>query len=197
MASTRSILRLIAEDGLPPREVLRRINRTLLKDLPAARFVTMIYAIRARSAVVSCSRIPAIPIRCSSTRPARGFFRPRPGYHSVSGTVHSPSGKSTALRAAARPVFGRAVRGNGPRGGGVRNRASPATLRRGVRDGRKSVRRRAQFRFRRAGLRRSNRGHDPEHLRFSRWRPGTPLCLCLWSKLNPSWDSDLFGGEEV
>jgi len=45
MSSTRSILRLLAEDGLPPGEVLRRINRTLLKDLPAARFVTMIYAV--------------------------------------------------------------------------------------------------------------------------------------------------------
>jgi sigma-B regulation protein RsbU (phosphoserine phosphatase) len=45
MSSTRSILRLLAEDGLPPRELLRRINRTLLKDLPIARFVTMIYAV--------------------------------------------------------------------------------------------------------------------------------------------------------
>src|SRR5262249_37355788 len=42
---TRSILRLIAEDGRPPGEVLERINRTLLKDLPVARFVTMVYAI--------------------------------------------------------------------------------------------------------------------------------------------------------
>jgi sigma-B regulation protein RsbU (phosphoserine phosphatase) len=45
MSSTRSILRLLAEDGLPPGEVLHRINRTLLKDLPTARFVTMIYAV--------------------------------------------------------------------------------------------------------------------------------------------------------
>jgi len=45
MSSTRSILRLVAEDGMPPGEVLRRINRTLLKDLPATRFVTMIYAV--------------------------------------------------------------------------------------------------------------------------------------------------------
>ncbi|HKF41813.1 MAG TPA: GAF domain-containing SpoIIE family protein phosphatase [Thermoanaerobaculia bacterium] len=45
MSSARSILRLLAEDGRAPGEVLRRINRTLLKDLPAARFVTMIYAV--------------------------------------------------------------------------------------------------------------------------------------------------------
>jgi phosphoserine phosphatase RsbU/P len=45
MSSTRSILRLLAQDGLPPGEVLQRINRTLMKDLPTRRFVTMIYAV--------------------------------------------------------------------------------------------------------------------------------------------------------
>jgi len=45
MSSTRSILRLLAEDGRPPSEVLQRINRTLLKELPTRRFVTMIYAV--------------------------------------------------------------------------------------------------------------------------------------------------------
>jgi sigma-B regulation protein RsbU (phosphoserine phosphatase) len=45
MSSTRSILRLVAESGRPPGDVLLRINRTLLNDLPAARFVTMIYAV--------------------------------------------------------------------------------------------------------------------------------------------------------
>ena len=44
MSSTRSILRLLS-DGLPPGAVLQRINHILLQDLPAARFVTMIYAI--------------------------------------------------------------------------------------------------------------------------------------------------------
>lgn len=44
MSSTRSILRLLSE-GFPPGEVLQRINRILLKDLPASRFVTMIYAV--------------------------------------------------------------------------------------------------------------------------------------------------------
>ena len=45
MSSTRSILRLVAEDGGSPGEVLRRLNRTLLRDLPSTRFVTMIYAV--------------------------------------------------------------------------------------------------------------------------------------------------------
>jgi sigma-B regulation protein RsbU (phosphoserine phosphatase) len=45
MASTRSILRLFAERGLPPGEVLRQVNRVLVQDFPRAKFVTMIYAV--------------------------------------------------------------------------------------------------------------------------------------------------------
>ena len=45
MASTRSILRLFAERGLPPADVLSQVNRVLVKDFPRAKFVTMIYAV--------------------------------------------------------------------------------------------------------------------------------------------------------
>ncbi|MCI0695373.1 SpoIIE family protein phosphatase [candidate division KSB1 bacterium] len=45
MSSTRTVLRLIAESGLPPAEVLCRVNRVLVKDFPAAKFVTMVYAL--------------------------------------------------------------------------------------------------------------------------------------------------------
>lgn len=45
MSSTRSILRLYAEQGNPPSEVLSRVNRTLLNDFPSARFVTLVYAV--------------------------------------------------------------------------------------------------------------------------------------------------------
>jgi sigma-B regulation protein RsbU (phosphoserine phosphatase) len=45
MASTRSLLRLFAERGLPPAEVLSQVNRVLVKDFPRAKFVTMIYAV--------------------------------------------------------------------------------------------------------------------------------------------------------
>jgi sigma-B regulation protein RsbU (phosphoserine phosphatase) len=45
MSSTRTVLRLIAEIGLPPGDVLRRLNGILLKDLPLGTFVTMIYAL--------------------------------------------------------------------------------------------------------------------------------------------------------
>ena len=45
MSSTRTVLRLIAESGLPPAEVLCRVNNVLLKDFPSSRFVTMVYAV--------------------------------------------------------------------------------------------------------------------------------------------------------
>ena len=45
MSSTRSILRLVARDGRAPSAVLKEVNRTLVADLPASKFVTMIYAV--------------------------------------------------------------------------------------------------------------------------------------------------------
>lgn len=45
MASTRSILRMFAEKGLSPAEVLTEVNKILIQDFPKTRFVTMIYAI--------------------------------------------------------------------------------------------------------------------------------------------------------
>ncbi len=45
MSSTRTVLRMVAESGLPPAEVLCRVNRVLLKDFPRAKFVTMVYAL--------------------------------------------------------------------------------------------------------------------------------------------------------
>jgi sigma-B regulation protein RsbU (phosphoserine phosphatase) len=45
MSSTRSILRLVAQGGGSPAEVLCRVNRILLDDFPTARFVTMVFAV--------------------------------------------------------------------------------------------------------------------------------------------------------
>lgn len=45
MSSTRTVLRMVAETGLPPGEVLSRVNNILFKDFPTAKFVTMIYAV--------------------------------------------------------------------------------------------------------------------------------------------------------
>jgi len=45
MSSTRSILRLHAARGLSPRAILSEVNRFLVEDMPASRFVTLIYAV--------------------------------------------------------------------------------------------------------------------------------------------------------
>jgi sigma-B regulation protein RsbU (phosphoserine phosphatase) len=45
MSATRSIFRAVAEDVESPGEVLARINRSLLRDFPIGRFVTMIYGV--------------------------------------------------------------------------------------------------------------------------------------------------------
>lgn len=45
MSATRGVFRAFAENIESPGEVLGRINRSLLRDFPAGRFVTMIYGI--------------------------------------------------------------------------------------------------------------------------------------------------------
>jgi phosphoserine phosphatase RsbU/P len=45
MSSSRAMLRSLAEAGSAPGEVLGKLNRLLVKDLPAGRFVTMVYAV--------------------------------------------------------------------------------------------------------------------------------------------------------
>lgn len=45
MSSARSILRMFAEKGLSPGEVLTHVNRILVQDFPKTKFVTLIYGI--------------------------------------------------------------------------------------------------------------------------------------------------------
>jgi sigma-B regulation protein RsbU (phosphoserine phosphatase) len=45
MSATRSLFRRAAEGLESPSEVLTRLNRSLLKDLPEGRFVTLVYSI--------------------------------------------------------------------------------------------------------------------------------------------------------
>jgi phosphoserine phosphatase RsbU/P len=45
MAATRGVLRSLAEASCTPSEVLQRLNKLLVEDLPPARFVTMVYAV--------------------------------------------------------------------------------------------------------------------------------------------------------
>jgi phosphoserine phosphatase RsbU/P len=45
MSATRGILRSLAEAACTPGEVLTKLNRLLVEDFPAGRFVTMVYAV--------------------------------------------------------------------------------------------------------------------------------------------------------
>jgi sigma-B regulation protein RsbU (phosphoserine phosphatase) len=45
MAATRGVLRTLAEASCTPSEVLSKLNRLLVEDLPPARFVTMVFAV--------------------------------------------------------------------------------------------------------------------------------------------------------
>jgi phosphoserine phosphatase RsbU/P len=45
MSATRSLFRTAAEGSESPSQVLTRLNRSLMKDLPAGRFVTLVYLI--------------------------------------------------------------------------------------------------------------------------------------------------------
>jgi len=45
MSATRGILRSLADAACTPREVLTKLNRLLVEDFPAGRFVTMVYAV--------------------------------------------------------------------------------------------------------------------------------------------------------
>jgi sigma-B regulation protein RsbU (phosphoserine phosphatase) len=45
MAATRGVLRTLAEASCTPSEVLSKLNRLLVDDLPPARFVTMVFAV--------------------------------------------------------------------------------------------------------------------------------------------------------
>ena len=45
MSATRGMLRSLAETSCTPSEVLSKLNRLLVEDIPAGRFVTMVYAV--------------------------------------------------------------------------------------------------------------------------------------------------------
>lgn len=45
MSSTRSIVRMVAQNGNSPGQILADVNRVLVADLPSRKFITMIYAV--------------------------------------------------------------------------------------------------------------------------------------------------------
>ena len=75
MSSTRSIVRMLGQDGRPPGAVLADVNRVLVKDLPASKFVTMIYAVLdpARRTIVfaSAGHVPPVYVDAAGARAIR------------------------------------------------------------------------------------------------------------------------------
>jgi sigma-B regulation protein RsbU (phosphoserine phosphatase) len=75
MASTRSILRMYAEQGGPPGDVLAEVNRVLVADLPASKFVTMIYAVldpaRRTVTFANAGHLPPVLVDATGVHPIR------------------------------------------------------------------------------------------------------------------------------
>ena len=75
MSSTRSIVRMLGQDGRPPGAVLADVNRILVKDLPAAKFVTMIYAVldpgRRTVRFASAGHVPPVYVDATGARAIR------------------------------------------------------------------------------------------------------------------------------
>ena len=94
----------------------RPAQSLLVKDLPASRFVTMVYGSSIPRADVSSSRTPAIPIRCSWTTaaPVSGD-RVGPSAGHPRRRVRGARGPA-ARRKPPHPLFGRPVGGAEPRG---------------------------------------------------------------------------------
>jgi len=72
MSSTRSVLRLHAARGLSPKEVLFELNKFLVEDFPASKFVTLIYAVldpaSRKLTFASAGHLPPIFVDSSGTR---------------------------------------------------------------------------------------------------------------------------------
>src|SRR5262245_14083991 len=72
MSSTRSVLRLHAARGLSPKEVLFELNGLLVKDFPASRFVTLVYAVldpsKRKITFASAGHVPPILVDSSGAR---------------------------------------------------------------------------------------------------------------------------------
>jgi sigma-B regulation protein RsbU (phosphoserine phosphatase) len=72
MSSTRSALRLHAARGLTPREILYELNKFLIDDFPASKFVTLVYAVldpaQRRLTFANAGHLPPIFVDSSGAR---------------------------------------------------------------------------------------------------------------------------------
>jgi sigma-B regulation protein RsbU (phosphoserine phosphatase) len=76
MSATRGMLRSLAENDCSPGEVMTRLNKLMIEDFPAGRFVTMIYAVldphQCKLTFASAGHLPPLLVtdegaRCVST----------------------------------------------------------------------------------------------------------------------------------
>ena len=92
MSSTRSIVRLVAGRGGSPGAVLADVNRILVKDLPAAKFITMIYALldpKGRSVTLaSAGHLPPVLVDSAGARAMRTKPQLPLGIKDISYTEH-------------------------------------------------------------------------------------------------------------
>ena len=65
MSATRSLFRSAAEGSHSPSQVLSRLNKSLLKDLPTGRFVTLVIWCSTLSVRVQSSRVPGTRNPCT------------------------------------------------------------------------------------------------------------------------------------
>jgi phosphoserine phosphatase RsbU/P len=72
MSSTRSVLRLNAARDLSPREVLSELNKFLVEDFPASKFVTLVYAVldpgKRKLTFANAGHLPPILVDSSGAR---------------------------------------------------------------------------------------------------------------------------------
>lgn len=75
MSSTRSIVRMVAQNGHTPGEVLADVNRVLVADLPTRKFITMIYAVldpdRRTVTLSSAGHLPPVFVDANGARSVR------------------------------------------------------------------------------------------------------------------------------
>lgn len=72
MSATRGMLRSLAEASCTPAEVLNKLNRLMVEDFPAGRFVTMVYAVldpeKRRLTFANAGHLPPILISETGSR---------------------------------------------------------------------------------------------------------------------------------
>jgi phosphoserine phosphatase RsbU/P len=129
MSATRGMLRSLAEAACTPGEVLTKLNRLLVEDFPAGRFVTMVYVVldpaKRTLTFANAGHLPPLPRDRRFSRVPRRGARNSPG----TGTERFLGGGSEACRRFSCGVLQRRYyRGREPNGRRVRVCTSSRTF---------------------------------------------------------------------